>query len=91
MQTPEATASLPSFRKGIRCTKALHPLTRALRAVRCTVRFSTLSCTYYFEDDEAYQIEVGQSLRARSPRLASSLAMDPGMAICRLHGTVHVL
>ena len=35
--------SLPTFRKGVVCTKALHPLTRAVRAVQCAVRFSTLS------------------------------------------------
>ena len=35
MQTPKATASLPTFRKGVHCTEALRPLTRA-------VRFSTL-------------------------------------------------
>ena len=33
------SASLPTFRKGVHCTKALHPLTRA---VHCSVRFSTL-------------------------------------------------
>ena len=39
MQTPLATASLPTFRKGVHCTKALRPVTPA---VRCAVRFSTL-------------------------------------------------
>ena len=33
------SASLPTFQKGVHCTKALHPLTRA---VQCAVRFSTL-------------------------------------------------
>ena len=33
------SASLPIFRKGVLCTKTLHPLTRA---VQCAVRFSTL-------------------------------------------------
>ena len=33
------SASLPTFRKGVHCTEALHPLTRA---VQCAVRFSTL-------------------------------------------------
>ena len=33
------SASLPTFRKGVHCTKALHPLTHA---VQCAVRFSTL-------------------------------------------------
>ena len=36
------STSLPTFRKGVHCTKALHPLTRAVRAVQCLVRFSTL-------------------------------------------------
>ena len=36
------SASLPTFRQGVHCTKALHPLTRAVRAVQCAVRFSTL-------------------------------------------------
>ena len=31
--------SLPTFRKGVHCTKVLHPLTGA---VQCAVRFSTL-------------------------------------------------
>ena len=39
---PIATAPLPNFRKGVHCTKVLHPLTRAVRAVQRTVRFSTL-------------------------------------------------
>ena len=39
MQTPQATASLPTLRQGAHCTKALRPLTRA---VWCAVRFSTL-------------------------------------------------
>ena len=38
MQTPEATASLPTFGKGVHCTKTLRPLMRA-------VRFSTLNIT----------------------------------------------
>ena len=33
------STSLPTFRKGVNCIKALHPLTRA---VQCAVRFSTL-------------------------------------------------
>ena len=32
------SASLPTFRKGVHCTKVLHPLTCAVRVVR----FSTL-------------------------------------------------
>ena len=36
------SASLRAFQKGVHCTKALHPLTRAVRAVQCAVRFSTL-------------------------------------------------
>ena len=36
------SASLPTFRKGVHCTKTLHPLKHAARAVQCTVRFSTL-------------------------------------------------
>ena len=36
------SACLPTFRKGVHCTKALHPLTRAVRAVQCAVHFSTL-------------------------------------------------
>ena len=36
------SASLPTFRKGVHCTKVLHPLTHAVRAVQCAVRFSTL-------------------------------------------------
>ena len=36
------SASLSTFRKGVHCTKALHPLTRAVRVVQCTVCFSTL-------------------------------------------------
>ena len=36
------SASLPTFQKGVHCTKALHPLMRAVRAVQCAVRFSTL-------------------------------------------------
>ena len=36
------SASLPTFRKGVHCTKAVHPLTHAVRAVQCAVRFSTL-------------------------------------------------
>ena len=43
MQTPQATASLPTFRKGVHCTKALRPLTRAVRAMRCAVRFANRS------------------------------------------------
>ena len=42
MQTPQATASLPTYPKGVHCTKALHPLTSVVRAVQCAVRFSTL-------------------------------------------------
>ena len=33
------SAPLPTFRKGVHCTKAWHPLTRA---VQCAVHFSTL-------------------------------------------------
>ena len=40
------SASLPTFQKGVHCTKALHPLlhplTRAVCAVQSAVRFSTL-------------------------------------------------
>ena len=36
------SASLPTFQKRVHCTKALHPLTRAVSAVQCVVRFSTL-------------------------------------------------
>ena len=36
------SASLPTFRKGVHCTEALHPLTRAVRVMQCAVRFSTL-------------------------------------------------
>ena len=35
MQTPQASASLPTFRQGVHCTKALHPLMRAVCALRC--------------------------------------------------------
>ena len=38
MQTPYATASLPTFNKSERCTKTLLPLTRTVHAVRA-VRF----------------------------------------------------
>ena len=40
------SASLPTFRKGVHCTKALHPLTRTVCAVQCAVRFSTLLAQY---------------------------------------------
>ena len=36
------SASLPTFRKGVHCTKVLHPLTHAVRAVRCVVRFKAI-------------------------------------------------
>ena len=39
------SASLPTFRKGVHCTKALHPLTRA---VQCAVCFSTLIVHCFF-------------------------------------------
>jgi hypothetical protein len=37
------SASLPAFQKGVYCTEALHPLMRAVCAVQCVVRFSTLA------------------------------------------------
>ena len=40
------SVSLPTFRKGVHCTKVLHPLTHA---VQCAVRFSTL-CACCFRD-----------------------------------------
>ena len=36
--------SLPTFRKGVRCTTALHPLTRA---VQCVVCLSTLKAKQF--------------------------------------------
>ena len=40
------SASLPTFRKGVHCMKALHPLTHVVRAVQCAVRFSTLKAVH---------------------------------------------
>ena len=36
------SASLPAFQRGVHCTKALHPLTRAVCVVQCAVCLSTL-------------------------------------------------
>ena len=65
------SASLPTFRKGVHCTKALHSLTHAVRTLQCAVRISTLQavrrCNVHFcnSDYRMCSTQNGQTVGTR--------------------------